>query len=465
MKFVIAFSAALAVISVCPPAVAQTEGTAATPPATTAPATPAPAATPPKPAAAKPAPKPEPSGHAAAPLAERIAIQSDLVWTGDLNSIADGAWGDRSTAAIKTFQKRNGGKETGTLTPEERKLLAVDAKAKQDEVGWRMVSDDNDVRLGIPAKLVPQKSKGTSGGRWQSAQGQVQLEVFRQPAPATIAAVHAIEMKNPGRKVTYNVMKPDFFVMSGTQGLKKFYMRAQAGNGEVRGFTLSYDQGNEGTMEPLVVAISGAFAPFPATITQANATTPGVKRRVEYSTGVIVSAAGDIIADREAVDTCVSIVVPGKGNAERISEDKPSGLALLRVYGAQELKPMQFGEAIKGEVTLVGIPDPQVQGGNAAVTMSKAKALASGESNTLDPAPTPGLSGAAAMDADAGFVGVVVQKPVVVAGPAPTAAVSAIISTETIRKFLGAQKISATDGKTSLDAAKDSVVRVICVRK
>jgi hypothetical protein len=460
------FVTALAVIGVCAagpfkPVFAQTPDPPRTAPKPVA-ATPVAA----KPGAAKAAAKPaksEPSAHAAAPLAERIALQSDLVWTGDLNSIADGAWGDRSSAAVKSFQKRKGGKETGTLTDEERAALAADAKAKQAEVGWRMVADDNDVRLGIPAKLVPQRSKGKSGGHWQSAHGEISLDVFRQPAPATIPAVHLIEMKNPGRKVTYNVVKPDFFVISGTQGLKKFYMRAQAGNGEVRGFLLTYDQANAGMMEPLVVAISGAFAPFPQAAQTASA--PGARRRVEYSTGVIVSAAGDILADRDSVDDCQVIVANGFGNAERVADDKASGLALIRVYGAHDVKAIALGDAAKGDVTLVGVPDPQAQGGKAAVTTAKAKVLTAGDGNTLDPAPAPGFSGAAALDADAGLVGIAVQKPVIVAGPAPSAASSSIASADAIRKFLAAHDVAAASGKTSADAAKQSVVRVICVRK
>ena len=51
----------------------------------------------------------------AIPLAERIAIQSDLIWTGDYNGVVSGEFGDRSIAAVKAFQKRSGAKETGVL--------------------------------------------------------------------------------------------------------------------------------------------------------------------------------------------------------------------------------------------------------------------------------------------------------------------------------------------------------------
>ena len=452
---------ALALICVCAPAYAQTPAPApAAPPAAAAPKPAAPAA------AAKPAPaKPDATGYAALPLADRIALQSDLVWTGDLNSIADGAWGDRSNTAIKTFQKRKGGKDTGTLTPDERTALAADAKTKQAEVGWRMVSDDNDIRLGIPSKLVPQKTKGKSGSHWQSARGEIQIEVLRQPAPATLAAVYDIERKNPGRKITYQVFKPDFFVISGTEGLKKFYMRAQTGSGEVRGVLVLYDQANEAVMEPMVVAISGAFAPFATTAQAAVAGAPPAKRRVEYSTGVVVTSAGDIVTDREAIDGCQVIVVPGFGNADRVADDKASGLALLRVYGVRDLKPLALGDAVKTDVSLVGIPDPQVQGGSGEVRIAKARVLASGDNSTLEPAIAQGFAGSAAIDADAGFVGIVIQKPQVVAGPATSGMSSTIAPMETVRKLLTAQKVSASTGRASIDFAKDSVVRVICVRK
>ena len=83
--------AALFIACLAAPALAQTkpaEKPAAKPAAK--PATPA--------AAAKPAPAK--TGYEAMPVAERIAIQSDLVWTGDLNSTANGEWGPLSLSAV-----------------------------------------------------------------------------------------------------------------------------------------------------------------------------------------------------------------------------------------------------------------------------------------------------------------------------------------------------------------------------
>src|SRR5262245_29246705 len=61
--------------------------------------------------------------YAALPLNERVAILNDLTWTGAYNGTATGEFGDRAIAAIKAFQKDNGGRETGILTAPERAAL------------------------------------------------------------------------------------------------------------------------------------------------------------------------------------------------------------------------------------------------------------------------------------------------------------------------------------------------------
>src|SRR5690349_22197543 len=60
------------------------------------------------------------ASYTAIPLAERLAIQSDLVWTGDYNGLINGEFAERAIAAVKAFQKRHGSKETGVLNQPER---------------------------------------------------------------------------------------------------------------------------------------------------------------------------------------------------------------------------------------------------------------------------------------------------------------------------------------------------------
>jgi peptidoglycan hydrolase-like protein with peptidoglycan-binding domain len=396
--------------------------------------------------------------------AERQAIQSDLAWVGHYNGAINGEVSDRMVAGIKAFQKDRGARQTGVLNPQERGVLAEGAKKRQDNVGWKVVFDAGTwVRLGVPTKLVPQQSSDASGARWTSPTGTIQIQMARRKqANPTTAKLAEQEKKEPaGRRIDYTVVKPDFFVLSGMQGLKKFYLRGQIKGDEVRILTILYDQATEGTMEPVVVAMSSAFTPFP---NGAQAGGPPPRKSVEYGTGIVVSDDGAIVTDRAVVDGCLSIVVAGYGNADRTAEDKDHDLALLRIYGARGLKPLALNtSAAKSSIELTGIADPQNQGGGAAVSSVKAQ-VAQGGDAALTPAPGLGFSGAAALDSDGVFAGIAVLKPVLVAGPAnaATAPQASLVKADTVREFLKANGIIAAGGSPD---AKASVVRVICVRK
>jgi peptidoglycan hydrolase-like protein with peptidoglycan-binding domain len=399
--------------------------------------------------------------------AERLAIQSDLAWVGQYNGAITGDVSERMVAAIKEFQKARGGKATGVLNPQERTVLAETAKRKQETVGWKIVTDPTTgARLGVPLKLAPQQSSDASGAKWSSSTGTIQIQLSRRKeADPTTAKLAEREKKEPtGRNVDYTVVKPDFFVLSGMQGLKKFYVRGTFKGDEVRILTILYDQATEGTVEPVVIAMSSAFNPFPS---GAQIAGPPPRKTVEYGTGVIVSDDGAIVADREVTDGCLAIAIAGFGNADRIAEDKDHDLALLRIYGARGLKPLALSEgAAKSGVDITGIADPQNQGGGAAASSVKASVatVGSGSELALSPTPAVGFSGAAVLDADGKFAGVALLKPVIVAGPpsAAPAAQAALIPAETVREFLKANGVNTADGSSD---AKASVVRVICVRK
>jgi hypothetical protein len=395
---------------------------------------------------------------------ERLALQSDLAWVGEYNGAITGDVSERMVAAIKEYQKNKGSKQTGVLNPQERAVLAETARRRQENVGWKIVTDTGTgVRLGIPTKLVPQQTSDANGTKWTSPTGATQvLLTRRKEASPTTAKLTDREKKESGRAVDYTVVKPDFFVLSGLQGLKKFYLRGTFKGDEVRIMTVLYDQAVENTVEPIVIAMSSAFTAFPT-----GAQGPAPRKTVEYSTGIVVTEDGAIIADREATDGCQAVAIQGLGNVDRVAEDKDRDLALLRTYGARGLKPLALADgAAKASVDIVGIADPQNQGGGAAVTSAKAQAnqVGTGGNLALSPAPAVGFSGAPALDDGGRFAGVALLKPVVVAtatgaSPAPQAV---LVTPDSVREFLKGNDVIA-DGKST--DARAAVVRVICVRK
>ena len=353
------------------------------------------------------------------------------------------------------------------------------SQATLQAAGWRVIDDPaTGVRLGLPGALVPKLAASRMGSRWMSKQGQIDIETFRLHE-AALPALFEDEKKTRRRTVEHSTLKPDSFVMSGMQGLKRFVELVQASGSELRGVTILFDQATEGMMGPISASMAGSFQGFP----DRNANPPpGLKRGIEYGTALVVNERGYLIASAQVTDQCQSITVPGLGNAERVAADPGSDLALLRLYGAHNLVPVSLGSGgPQDSLSLVGIADPIAQAGAAEVTRTQARLTPQG----LDPAPKPGFSGAAAADGQNRLAGMVSLKWLVVAAntpaaantnpapapiskPAPptalptTASQATLVTADTIRAFLTAQGVAPAGGAAAID---QSVLRVICVRK
>jgi len=359
----------------------------------------------------------------------------------------------------KATQKRSKDKDSGSLAMLDRDSPAA-VNFPAEAVGWRLIEDaGSGARLGLPEKLVPRAGVSRIGSRWTSAQGQIQIETFHL-TEAALPALFDEEKKASHRQVTSSALKPDSFVIVGVQGLKNFVVRADARGGEVRGVSILYDQATEGIMDRVAIAIASSFAGFP----DPNAAPmPGLRRTVEYGTAIVVTSDGDLLAPARLTDECQAITVPGLGHAERVAADPADNLALIRLYGARNLIPAALdadsGDSAQGnELTLVGVADPLAQAGGGAVTRAAASLTAQG----IAPAPKPGFSGAAALDARNRFAGMVSLNPSVVAGSGGTVPAAALVPAETVRAFLQEHHISPA---TAATAVEQSVLRVICVRK
>lgn len=415
-----------------------------------------------KPAAKKPAvQKPAAAtvkAYEAMPPAERLAIQADLALTNYYDGPPGGDFDDaRTIDAVKAFQKGGNGKETGMLSAEERARLADAAQRHEAEVGWRVIDDaQTGARFGLPEKLVSPLGVLRTGSSWTSGHGQIRIETFRLHEGG-LAALFDQEKKTPrGRSIDYSKLNPDLFVISGTQGLKNFVVRVELSVAELRGMTVLYDQATEGIMAGVAVAIANSFEGFPGSIAGLP---PGEDRSVDYGTAIVVDRNGDLVASRRLTSACEALVVPEFGHAVRIADDATNDLALLRLYGARRLVPAAiFGDSQVDDLTLVGIAGPFAQHGHDAV--SKVTAHLDGQSIT--PMPPLGFSGAAAVDAQGRFAGIVELKTAAAPGGGAINWQAMLVSANTVRAFLTAHRVTPEPGNGAIEK---SVVRVICVRK
>ncbi len=237
---------------------------------------------------------------------------------------------DPLLTAVKSYQKRIKNKVTGLLTNAERASLLAAARDHEEEFGWSVVVDPaTGIRIGLPTKMVPNAHEAARGTRWSSAHGDIQVETFRIADPEIkLAALFEDMKKELSRQVEYSVLRDDNFFISGLQGLKRFSVKAQLRDGEVRGFTMLYDQMMETIVAPVAVAMASAFL----AVSRAQRAVRGAGEigRIR-ATAWCVSAQGHIVTDRKLTEGCQVIVAAGLGDAVRIADDKDSGLALLRV--------------------------------------------------------------------------------------------------------------------------------------
>ncbi len=376
------------------------------------------------------------------PEAERRAIQTDLIWTGHFNGAASGSYGPLTFRAINALKAATQGAPDGTLNPAERRALAQAAQAAQEAAGFRLLADEKTgIRIGIPAKVLPKRDVSPSGSRWQSADGKITLDTSATPPGETLEAVFekatAPTPNNPGRKITYKLLRPDFFVVTGETPTGKFYRRLAAGPSGLRGFSIGYDKALSGTVDKLVIAMAASFDPFPtgpmpaasavASGTPASAgpsapaTGPIAMARPTERHGVGLAVADRVVATAAvAVEGCRSLRVGGR--PARLRGAAEGGLVLLDVEGgpAFAAAPLGAPSATEGE-TLVLIAFGEDSGKRAAMALS-------GQGVRIGPAAAvfaplqPGQAGAPAFDRQGRLAGLVTANPsdkVLIAGVAP----------------------------------------------
>jgi hypothetical protein len=217
-------------------------------------------------------------------------------------------------------------------------------------------------------------------------------------------------------------------------------------------------------METIIAGVSpaivSAFSPFP----ERSMPFAAMAKPVEYGNGLVVSSGGHIVTDRSLASECQVIVVAGLGDADRVAEDPDSGLAMLRVYGVRDLTPLAFASdaSNKGDITLVGIPDPKEQNGAKKLTEIKARLTSGNAIELRQSVPMAGFSGAAALDAQGQVLGLTEMRNFVLASIEPAAPPVRLITADTIRNFLIAHNVVPAQ---QAGDARASVVRIICVRK
>jgi hypothetical protein len=417
----------------------------------------------------------------ALPEAERKAIQDALVWTGDHTGVTTGGFGRRTFEAIGAWQKRAQQKPDGILDAKARASLQAAARKAKDAAKFAVLTDaKTGVAIGVPQAVLPKREVNPNGGsRWQSPDKKITLDTRAfKDVETELAALYErnLNIQSPGRQVTYKVLRPDFFVVSGETQTGKFYTRYASGPGGIRGFSLGYDKSAAKEFDRTVIAIANSFTPFPEASAGAGTASPVPPARpanIEPPRPAGAIATGLAVGPRTVVTSAVVETCPdlrvAKARARLVKLDKTAGLALVEPDSPRPARPPSLREdALGSGLSVVAL----IYAGTADLAVVPGE---TGSGGTLFAPLQPGASGGPVFDRSgrlAGLIGAMPDAPRRVAGIVPPARYGLVPAPELARFLAGTGVMPAAAAPAGAErtageiaaAAGAAVVPIECAR-
>ena len=360
----------------------------------------------------------------ALPLAERIDIQDGLVWSGVYTGALDGTFGRMTFEAIAAFQSRNRLAPDGILTAAARKALADAAKAKKATLGFQAVDDKaTGVRIHLPTKLLGPAQKGPKGTGWVGREGRIRVDTYATPDVDLPGLYEQMKAEAPGRRITYAVLRPDWFVISEETGNLHRYARFVRGAEGIRGFFFTLDASLATELDRVVIATAGRFEPFPggggvvagaspagaaaatgmATASGGAAPAAGTMPPAVVTTAAsgLVVAPGRVLTAAAAIAGCRSVTVAGRPVTVAVAD--AGGIATL-AGGDGPSGAVRTAVPAEGPTTVVAAGDG---GGRTAIVAVPGEA----RDGRVRAALQRGGQGAPVIDARGAVIGLVLDRP------------------------------------------------------
>jgi hypothetical protein len=398
---------------------------------------------------------------------DRKAIQTDLIWVTDFSGATSGNFGSLTYRALQDFERLIQASPDGILNREERKALAESAAKARTAVRFFQRTDSRSkVRIGLPEILVTRNEANAQGGtRWQTTDRKITLDTFVSGSETLEQQfARASDAGNPARKVTYKLLRPDFFVVTGETATGKFYRRVVKTDTGISGFAIGYDKAMAAQWDRLTIAIANSFEatpalPVPSPAAPGAASTPGgsnltlaaaaslgtaasvklTEPRVfaRSATGIVIADGKLLVATAGLVD-CRNPTVRGAAFGPVIREES-SGLGIASVQGLRH----------SGQV-------PVIASGKTEIVMALAHAEQSGGTTGLLAIPVtshaermtgafqPGSTGAALFNTSGHLAGLLISDPGIKLQIAGTVVARhyAIADATQIRQFLERERIT-----------------------
>jgi hypothetical protein len=270
---------------------------------------------------------------------DRRAIQRDLVWAGGFTGTITGEFGPLTLAAIRRFETAQKVNPDGVLSPSERAALAKLAQTRREATGFRIETDrQTGMKIGVPTKIFVKRSNNATGAsRWQDKEEKVTIDLQILKPEDDLAQIfeRGTDTRIAGRKITYKLLRPEYFVIAGETDKGKFFRRMEKpARGPLRGFSIGYDKSISSVIDPFVVAIATSFEALPAPEGPSTASAPSQSGQSAVPEIQAVSAVrilpGRAITAAKAIQACKTVMA-GATPVQIVKRAEADGLALLAV--------------------------------------------------------------------------------------------------------------------------------------
>ncbi|WP_170381532.1 serine protease [Ruegeria atlantica] len=409
---------------------------------------------------------------------ERRDLQTALQAAGFYNSTIDGAFGQGTRRSMGDWQRFNGFESTGVLTTSQRKALMDDYYAPLISVGMERYSDsqagiDLDLPLGVigfdryEAPFAHFKSKADLDAQ--------ALLISQEGDKATLRALYEVmqsleivPLDGPRE------LRDNRFTLEGRGNGIVSYTQAALDDGQIKGFTLVWPEGDEDRQARVLAAIKASFATNSSVLDAGAGADAEQKidlisglqiRKPRLSrSGFFTDTSGTILTVSEATDSCTRITLNDDQEVQVAWADADLGIAVLRPR--RSLAPINIAEfsdskpRIQSEVAVSGF---SYQGALGAPTLTYGQITdvrgLNGEDGVkrLALAAQPGDAGGPVFDDAGQVVGMLLPTPS--DGRTLPASVSLAATAERLNTVLEKAGVTAQPGQPGSEISPNELSR------
>ncbi|WP_424984702.1 serine protease [Microbulbifer sp. S227A] len=412
---------------------------------------------------------------------ERRNLQIALRAAGFYNSVIDGSFGRGTRRSMSDWQVNNGFEATGILTTAQRKALMDQYNEPLISVGMARVGDARaGIEMDLPAGVVGFDRYEPPFAHYEATSDALAAKVLLISQPGTQSTLFGL----------YDIMQTleivpldgarqrgrNSFTLEGHGKTFTSYTEASLENGEIKGFTLIWPNGDEARRQRVLEAMKASFGRTPGVLDPAAGadTVQDVdlvaglevrKPRLSRS-GFYVDGKGTVITTSDAAAGCTRITLDEEYQADLVTSDERLGIAVLRPQ--QSLAPMSVARfrAAKGrlqsEIAVAGFSYEGKLGAPTLTfgTLADVKGLR-GETgmSRLALNALPGDAGGPVLDAGGGVLGMLLPKTTDDGKQLP-ADVSFAADADSIRSIMDTAGLSVEDDTEHTDLAPAEVSRI-----